>query len=70
MAFHDPLPAAPGRRTIRLGKRWAAVFLEFPSGLAFGVALFRRGHLVKVSDEPREVRWLGRTLPRHAVPSR
>jgi hypothetical protein len=69
MAFHDPLPAAPGRRTVHLGRSWALVFLELPSGLAFGVGLFHRGRLVEVSDEPREVRWLSRSLPGHAVGS-
>jgi hypothetical protein len=77
MAFHDPLPAAPGRRTVHLGRGWSAVFLELPSGLPFAVGLFHRSRVVEVADEPEEVQWLARSLlpdagvvpgprPRHA----
>jgi hypothetical protein len=74
MAFHDPLPAAPGRRTVHLGRGWCAVFLELPSGLPFAVGFFYRSRVVEVADEPEEVQWLARSLlpdagaVRHAQP--
>jgi hypothetical protein len=63
MAFKDPLPAAPGRHTVRLERGWAAVFLELFPGAPFAVVgLFHRSRFKEVVDDPSEVAWLARAL--------
>ncbi len=63
MAFTEPLPAAPGRYTVRLERGWAAVLLQIlPGGPVAAVGFFRRGYLETVVDDPAEVVWLARAL--------